>query len=104
MAENQKSIDGIIEKLALVADAIDSLFPDGKSAIAFELKSEDFKRVQNNFRQVDHTHKQFKIVISNTEFMFLLDGLLIDEKDRFSETLSQIKSNKDTFFEHLNNL
>ena len=104
MEENQKSIDGIIEKLALVADAIDSLFPEGKSAIAFELKSNDFKRVQNNFRQVDHTHTQFKIVISNTEFMFLLDGLLIDEKDRFSETLSQIKSNKDTSSELLNNL
>jgi hypothetical protein len=104
MEENQKSIDGIIEKLALVADAIDSLFPDGKSAIAFELKSGDFKRVQNNFRQVDHTHKQFKIVISNTEFMFLLDGLSIDETDRFSETLSQIKSSKDTSSEPSNNL
>ncbi len=104
MEENQKSIDGIIEKLALVADAIDSLFPDGKSAIAFELKSGDFKRVQNNFRQVDHTHKQFKIVISNTEFMFLLDGLLIDETDRFSETLSQIKLSKDTSSEPSNNL
>jgi hypothetical protein len=104
MEENQKSIDGIIEKLALVADAIDSLFPDGKSAIAFELKSGDFKRVQNNFRQVDHTHKQFKIVISNTEFMFLLDGLSIDETDRFSETLSQIKLSKDTSSEPSNNL
>lgn len=104
MGENQKSIDGIIEKLALVADAIDSLFPDGKSAIAFELKSGDFKRVQNNFRQVDHTHKQFKIVISNTEFMFLLDGLSIDETDRFSETLSQIKLSKDTSSEPSNNL
>ena len=104
MEENQKSIDGIIEKLALVADAIDSLFPDGKSAIAFELKSGDFKRVQNNFRQVDRTHKQFKIVISNTEFMFLLDGLSIDETDRFSETLSQIKLSRDTSSEPSSNL
>jgi len=103
MEENQKSIDGIIEKLALVADAIDSLFPDGKSAIAFELKSNDFKRVQHNFRQVDHTHKQFKIVISNTEFMFLLDGSSIDETDRFSETLSQIKSSRDTSSEQSSN-
>ena len=33
MAENQKSIDGIIEKLAIIAEASDELFPDGRKAI-----------------------------------------------------------------------
>lgn len=73
MAENQKSIDGIIEKLAMIADASDELFPNGKMAIAFELKKEEFKKVQENFKEIDHLHKQFKIEISGNEFMFLLD-------------------------------
>ena len=81
MAEDQKSIDGIIEKLALISDASSQLFPEGRIAMVFELKEEDFKRVQNNFREVDRNHKQFKIDISGIEFIFLLDELLSDEKD-----------------------
>ena len=81
MAEDQKSIDGIIEKLALISDASSQLFPEGRIAMVFDLKEEDFKRVQNNFREVDRNHKQFKIDISGIEFIFLLDGLLSDEKD-----------------------
>lgn len=81
MAESQKSIDGIIEKLAIVSDAVDDLFPSGRKAVVFELKDDDFKKVQNNFREIDRTHKQFKIDISGTEFIFLLDELLSDEKD-----------------------
>ncbi len=82
MGENQKSIDGVIEKLALIAEASEELFPNGKKAIVFELKLTDFKKVQNNFRQVDHSYKQFKIDISGVEFIFLLDELLTDEKDK----------------------
>jgi len=86
MAENQTSIDGIIEKLALLSDAAESLFPNGKMVVVFELKENDFKKVQDNFRQVDKTNKQFKIDISGTEFIFLLDELLTDEKGKISET------------------
>jgi hypothetical protein len=82
MAEDQKSIDGIIEKLALISDASSQLFPDGRIAMVFELNESDFKRVQNNFREVDRNHKQFKIDISGIEFIFLLDALLSDEKDK----------------------
>lgn len=84
MAENQASIDGIIEKLALLSDAAESLFPNGKMVVVFELKENDFKKVQDNFRQVDRTNKQFKIDISGTEFIFLLDELLTDEKGKIS--------------------
>jgi hypothetical protein len=82
MAENQKSIDGIIEKLALIADATDSLFPVGRKAVVFELQLKEFKKVQNNFRDIDRLHKSFKIDISGVEFIFLLDELLSDEKDK----------------------
>jgi len=75
MGENQKSIDGIIEKLALVADGLQTLFPDGTMAIAMELKYDDYKKIQKNFRDVDRDFKQFKIDMSGVEFMFLLkDG------------------------------
>ena len=81
MAENQKSVDGVIEKLAMISEAVDDLFPVGRKAVVFELKKEDFKKVQINFRQIDHNYKQFKIDISGVEFIFLLDELLSDEKD-----------------------
>ena len=79
MAENQKSIDGIIEKLALVSDGLQTLFPDGTMAIAMELKYDDYKKIQKNFRDIDRDFKQFKIDMSGVEFMFLLkDGSLSD--------------------------
>jgi hypothetical protein len=74
MAENQKSVDGIIEKLALITDATQTLFPTGKSAIVFELGYDDFKKMQRNFREIDNQHKKFKIDISGVEVIFILEG------------------------------
>jgi hypothetical protein len=73
MAENQKSIDGIIEKLAMIVDAADELFPNGKMLLAFELKETEFRKVQENFRDIDKAFKQFKIEMSGNDIMFLLD-------------------------------
>jgi hypothetical protein len=73
MAENQKSIDGIIEKLAMIVDAADELFPNGKMLLAFELKETEFRKVQENFRDIDKGFKQFKIEMSGNDIMFLLD-------------------------------
>lgn len=73
MAENQKSIDGIIEKLAMIVDATDELFPNGKMLLAFELRETEFKKVQENFRDIDKSFKKFKIDLSGNEIMFLLD-------------------------------
>ena len=81
MDQNKKSVDGIIQKLAIISDAIESLFPDGKCMIAFELKEKDYKTVQKNFRDIDRNYTQFKIDISNTEFIFLLDEMLNTDKD-----------------------
>lgn len=79
MAETIQSIDGIIEKLALVADGLQTLFPEGVMAVAMELKYDEYKKVQKNFRDVDRNFTQFKIDMSGVEFMFLLkDGSLSD--------------------------
>jgi hypothetical protein len=85
MEENYKSVDGIIEKLALISDAVDSLFPEGRSAVVFQLKDEEFKKVQSNFREIDMSHKQFKIDISGVEFIFLEETSLTDEIDTVSD-------------------
>jgi hypothetical protein len=74
MAEDQKSIDGVIEKLAMITDATQTLFPNGKSAIVLELPFDDFKKVQSNFRQIDQGFKQFKIDLSGVEVIFILEG------------------------------
>lgn len=96
MEENQKSIDGVIEKLALIADGIETLFPESKTAIAIELEKDEFKKVQNNFRKIDHHHKQFVIEISNTQFMFLMDESLNAAEGKTSENPSQPVVGKDT--------
>lgn len=79
MEETKKSIDGIIEKLAMISDGLETLFPNGKIAVALELKKNEFKKVQKNFREIDHGHSQFMIELSNVQFMFLLDESLNDE-------------------------
>lgn len=76
MAENKKSIDGVIEKLALITDGIQTLFPDGKTAVVMELKKEEYKKLQSNFRTIDSVHNQFKIDVSGVEFVFVLENSL----------------------------
>ena len=71
MEENKKSVDGILENLALITDAMQTLFPDGKMICVFELDDEDFKKVQNNFRKIDRGHKKFSIDMSGVEHVFI---------------------------------
>lgn len=79
MAENQESIYGLIERLAMVSDAVGSLFPNGKTMLVFELNKQDFEQAKANFKNTDKSITQFKVDISGIEFIFLLDGSLIDE-------------------------
>lgn len=88
MDENQKSDIGIMEKLALIADGLDNIFPDGNASILFTLNNKDFKTVQNNFRDVDRGFKQFKIDMSGVEMLFISDELLKDESNTSSDTPS----------------
>jgi hypothetical protein len=88
MDENQKSDIGIMEKLALIADGVDNIFPNGTVSILFSLNEKDFKTVQNNFREIDRGFKQFKIDMSGVEMLFISDELLKDESNISSETPS----------------
>jgi len=71
MEENKKNDIGIIEKLALIAESVQTLF-SGKGTIIFELPIGEYTSVINHFREVDRQHKQFSIDISGTEFHFVL--------------------------------
>jgi len=71
MEENKESVIGVIEKLALVTDGLQNIFPDGKVICVYELDDEDFKKVQENFRKIDHSHKRFSIDISGIEHVFI---------------------------------
>lgn len=104
MEETTKSIDGVIEKLALISEATETIFPEGRAMVVFELNQTDFKKVQGNFRQIDNHYKQFKIDIDGIEFIFLSETSLIDEISKISETPETPKVRKDTFFERLKRL
>jgi len=71
MEENKNTDIGIIEKLALIAESVQTLF-SGKGTIIFELPIGEYTSVINHFREVDRHHKQFSIDISGTEFHFVL--------------------------------
>jgi hypothetical protein len=76
MEENKDNTLGTIEKLALIAESVQTLF-SGKGTIIFELPKGEYSSVINHFRGVDRHHKQFSMDISGTEFHFILD-----EKDK----------------------
>ena len=71
MAENQNITLGELEKLALIAESVQSMF-SGKGTIIFELPKGEYTSVIQHFREIDRHHKQFSIDISGTEFHFIL--------------------------------
>ena len=71
MAEDKKDDLGTLEKLALIADSVQTLF-SGKGTIIFELPKGEYGSVINHFREIDRHHKQFTIEISGTDFHFIL--------------------------------
>lgn len=72
MEENKNNTFGEINKLALIAESVQTLF-SGKGTIIFELPAGEYNSVIRHFREVDRHHKQFSIDISGTEFHFILN-------------------------------
>jgi hypothetical protein len=71
MEKNKNNTLGTIEKLALIAESVQTLF-SGKGTIIFELPKGEYTSTINHFREIDRHHKQFSIDISGTEFHFVL--------------------------------
>jgi hypothetical protein len=79
MAENYEGASGIMNKLALIADAIQTMYPEGKGVVVLALNQKDFKDTQISLLIPQQDEKQYKVDISGTEFIFLPDELLNDE-------------------------
>jgi hypothetical protein len=82
MEEDKKSFDGILEKVALITDGLQSLFPEGKMICIYELKEEDYKKVQNNFRKIDQQYKRFSIDISGVEHVFINENYQLENNNK----------------------
>jgi hypothetical protein len=73
MEENQNDI-GFVEKLALIADACESLLPV-QSNILFELNEENYKKVCSlvGFKKEE---SELKVDVGMTSFIFIREGEL----------------------------
>jgi len=72
MGENKNGNMGELEKLALIAESVQTIF-SGKATIFFELPKGEYTSVINHFREIERHHKQFSIDISGTDFHFILN-------------------------------
>lgn len=72
MVENKDNDLGEIEKLALIADSLQTMFT-GKTMVVIESKEEEYKKMISHFREIDRHHDRFTIEISGTDFVFILD-------------------------------
>jgi hypothetical protein len=72
MGESPKSFNQHLGDLALVADMTQNLYK-GKTTIIFELDPFEFATFKSLLDPTSDNQKQFKIDISGTEFIYLLD-------------------------------
>lgn len=79
MEENTQSVNRMMEKFALLADAMENIYPQGKGVVVFELNEDDFNQTQKEMLIPTDVSPQFKVDISGTEFIFLKRELLSDE-------------------------
>jgi len=77
MGENPKSFNQHLGELAELADKLQGLY-NGKSTIVFELGPYEFATFKGLLDPNNLNKEQFKIDISGTEFIYLLDESLND--------------------------
>jgi hypothetical protein len=77
MATNKEGVNDLIYKLANVADELVKIYPKGKSVVVFSLADDEFKTTNLQLNDFSNSER-FKIEISGTEFIFLMDEKLKD--------------------------
>ena len=87
MAENQKGAR-FLKRLAEIADMTQNTFK-GRSTVIFELENDEYQKAIDQVENADWLSEQFKIEISGTDFIFLLQKSLPDDKETSSETRTQ---------------
>jgi hypothetical protein len=79
MAENKDSFENVLTNLALITDGVQSLYPNSKSVLIYELNRTDFSKVRVNFKNIKLDETQIKLEISGTEVIFILEGSFKEE-------------------------
>lgn len=79
MAKNNKGVNELVERLAVLSDSIDKFFPNGKKMIVFELNQNDYQNAKIQFGMMSNDVKRFNVDMSGIEIIFIEDGLLNDE-------------------------
>jgi hypothetical protein len=78
MGENPKSFNQHLGELAELADKVQNLYK-GKATIVFELSTFEFATFKGLLDPNNLNEQEFKIDISGTEFIYLLDASLNDD-------------------------
>lgn len=79
MAEDKKS-NRFLTRLAEIADLTQNTFR-GKTSIVFELEEDEYQKAMDQVENIEWLSQQFKIEISGTDFIFLLQKSLTDDKE-----------------------
>lgn len=82
MAKNNKGVNELIERLAVLSDSVDKFFPNGKKMLVFELNYNEFQNTKIQFGILDNNTKRFNVDMSGVEIIFIEDGLLNDETSK----------------------
>ena len=102
MGENTNGFEDVLTNLALVTEGVQSLFPESKSVLIYELKQRDFNYIRSNFKNIKYDENQIKIDISGTEIVFILEGSYKEfEKPEIQEPEPVVVEEKKSFWRRL---
>lgn len=87
MDENQKGFR-FLKRLAEIADLTQNTFK-GRCSVVFELQEDEYQKTMDQVEHVDWLAEQFKIEISGTDFIFLLQKSSPDDKENPDQTPDQ---------------
>lgn len=79
MDENKKGAR-FLKRLAEITEIVQGTLK-GKASIVFELEEEEYQKVVDQIENADWLTNQFKVEISGTDFIFLLQKSLPDGKE-----------------------
>lgn len=79
MGEDKKS-NRFLTRLAEIADLTQKTFK-GKTTVVFELETDEYQSALDQIENVNWMSKEFKIDISGTDFIFLLQKSSTDDKE-----------------------
>ena len=78
MEKTTEIVYGLIERMALVSDAIDNLFVNGKKVIVVELNKFDFEEIKKQLPNTAMNHDITKVIEQRSKEMGGLKNLMMD--------------------------